>query len=140
MKGKLLIVSALLFFSLAGSAQTSNNVKLHFDGLYHTMSDSLNPFRFYLRFYTDGTVIGYTTAGNPERLIQWFSKDHPAPSKGRYALKDTAVSFSLKSEEGDVIYEGSVLPDNRLWLTVKSLINKYVGKETYFFWHVDGLK
>ncbi len=143
MKRKLLMISisALLFVSFRTSAQTvQGKAKINFDGLYHTLSDTLNPFRFYLRFYADGTVIGYTTAGNPERLIQWFSKDHKAPSKGKYALKDTIISFSLNSEEGEVQYEGSILPDSRLWLNVKSLINKYTGKEEYFFWKVDGLK
>ena len=141
MKRKLLTLLLPLVIVLVSSAQTmQRKAKINFDGLYHTYSDSLNPFRYYLRFYMNGTVIGYTTAGNPQRLIQWFSKEHQSPSKGKYVVKDSTISFSLKSEEGVVVYEGSILPDTRLWLSVKSMINKYMGKEEYFFWKVDGLK
>lgn len=141
MRRKPFLISVILFISLSCISQTSSKREnIHFDGVYHTMSDSLNPFRYYLRFYADGTVIGYTTAGNPERLVQWFSKEHKAPSKGKYEVKDTALTFSLKSEEGTVVYNGVIFPDKRLWLSVKSMINKYEGKEEYFFWPVDNLK
>ncbi len=132
----IIITAAALVLSSGASAQR----KVSYDGLYHTLSDTLDPFRFYLRFYPDGTVIGYTTAGNPQNLVRWFSKDHKAPSKGKYSLKDSTIHFTLKSEEGTVIYDGSILSDNRLWLTVSSQINKYEGKEEYFFWQVDKLK
>jgi hypothetical protein len=136
MRTKATSLFLLLFFSLTLIAQK----KLSYDGYYHTLSDSLNPFRFYLRFYEDGTVIGYTTAGNPKNLVPWFRKDHASPSKGRYTVKDSLVSFSLNSQEGLVKYEGRLLRDNRLYLDVKSLINKYEGKEEYFFWPVANLK
>jgi hypothetical protein len=125
-----------LFFSIVLHAQT----KLDYDGYYHTISDSLNPFRFYLRFYEDGTVIGYTTAGNPKNLVSWFRKDHQSPSKGRYIMRDSTLSFTLKSQEGIVRYQGRLLKDNRLFLDVKSMINNYEGKEEYYFWPVPNLK
>ncbi|HEX7844624.1 MAG TPA: hypothetical protein VF476_02420 [Chitinophagaceae bacterium] len=142
MKLKLTVFTGLLFLSFHGLSQTGATPgKINYNGFYHTQSDSLNPFRFYLRFYEDGTVIGYTTAGNPQNLVPWFKKEHKSPSKGRYQIKsDSLLSFSLKSEEGIVMYEGVLLPGNRLFLDVKSLINKYAGKEEYFFWPVENLK
>lgn len=141
MKRILLLASALLLFSLAGFAQTSiSPVKLNYGGFYHTLSDSLNPFRFYLRFYTDGTVIGTSTAGNPRNLIPWFKKDHRYVSSGTYTLTDSTIKFSLVAKEGVVQHQGRLVGNDRLWLNVKSLINKYEGKEEYFFWKVDGLK
>ncbi|MBC7889100.1 MAG: hypothetical protein H7Z13_14590 [Ferruginibacter sp.] len=131
----LLLVFVLLSFLAAGAQP-----KLSFDGYYATLPDSSNPFRYYLRFYPDGAVIGYSTAGNPNNLIPWFKKDHKAPSKGNYVLKDSTISFSLQAEEGKILYEGSVYPGNRLFFTVKSLINKYEGKEEYFFMKMEGLK
>jgi hypothetical protein len=142
MKQKLPVIALLLFISLQSISQTNIEPKrISYNGLYHTISDSLNPFRFYLRFYPDGNVIGYTTAGNPRNLIPWFKKDHKSPSKGHYIIKkDSLVSFTLKSEEGVVLYEGILLSGNRLMLDVKSMINKYQGKEEYFFWQADDLK
>ena len=114
--------------------------QIRFDGYYHTLSDSLNPFRYYLRFYEDGTVINYCTAGNPDKLLKWFSKNDNASLKGKYALKDSSISFSVKNQDGEVVYEGSIFHDDRLWMKVKSLINKYEGKEEYFFQPAAGLK
>ncbi len=136
MRLKIILLLFVICSGTAGHAQK----KVSYDGLYHTLSDTLNPFRFYLRFYDDGAVIGYTTAGNPQNLVPWFSKNHNSPSKGKYLIKDSTVSFTLKSQEGLVQYDGIILPDNRLFLHVKSLINKYEGKEEYFFWPVANLK
>lgn len=136
MKNKLIIVCLLLLNNT--TAYTQN--KLHFDGLYHTVSDSLNPFRFYLRFYADSTVIGYGTGGNPQNLLKWFSKDHASAAKGKYVLNDAEISFALQSEEGIVNHRGVLLPGNKLLLTVKSLINKFEAKEEYIFWQLDKLK
>ncbi|HEV8283724.1 MAG TPA: hypothetical protein VGQ09_05415 [Chitinophagaceae bacterium] len=140
MRPKLLLFFILFFPSLAGISQTSIKDKISYDGYYRTLPDTLNPFSYYLRFYPDGTVIGYSTAGNPNNLVSWFKKDHKSPSKGQYVLKDSTISFSLKSEEGTVLYDGIFLPDNRIFFSVKSLINKYQGKEEYFFLKMDGLK
>ena len=142
MKLKLPLVAILLFLCFQGFSQTSvSSRSIVYNGFYHTLSDSLNPFRFYLRFYEDGTVIGYTTAGNPQNLVPWFKKEHKSPSKGHYTIKaDSLLIFSLKSEEGIVIYQGMLLPGNRLSLDVKSQINKYEGREEYFFWPVANLK
>jgi hypothetical protein len=144
MKRRFLFAAILPFFSFFVSGQTSSKAaltyKLCYDGYYRTLPDTLNPFSYYLRFYDDGTVIGYSTAGNPNNLLPWFKKEHKSPSKGQYTLKDSVISFSLKSEEGTVLYDGVFLPGNRLFLTVKSLINKYQGQEEYIFLKMEGIK
>lgn len=140
---KLFSFTVLLLLAIAGKAgaQTSTAKRnLQFDGYYHTLSDTLNPFRFYLRFYPDGTVIGISTAGNPKNLVHWFKKDHQNVSKGFYNIKDTTINFLMKSPEGEVQYNGVMLKDDRLFLQVRSLINKYEGREEYFFMRMDGLK
>lgn len=123
----------LSFFSL--SAQSN----LNFNGYYyHAEDESINPFRYFLRFYADGTVITVTTAGNPENLKKWFKKDYPNIAKGTYKMKDSLISFFIKSEGGEVQYEGKLTAENKLILKVKSLINKYEGKEEYLFYKVVG--
>lgn len=136
MKPKLLIILLLFAFPLLTAAQK----KISFDGYYRTLPDTLNPFSFYLRFYPDSTVIGTSTAGNPNNLVRWFNKGHDHVSKGSYVLKDSTISFSLKADEGVVQYTGVLLPQSRLWLKVKSMINKYEAKEEYFFLKMEGLK
>ncbi len=129
----------IIFFLLV---QISTNAQdgIRYDGYYCTLTDSLNPFRYYLRFYEDGTVINYCTAGKPAMLLKWFSKNDQASLKGIYLLKDTLLNFSVKNKEGEIIYSGSLLPGNRLWMTVKSTMNKYEAKEEYFFQQADGMK
>lgn len=136
MKTKLLIFNLLLILSFVATAQK----KINFDGYYRTLPDSLNPFSFYLRFYPDGAVIGTSTAANANNLIPWFKKEHKDVSKGSYKLFDSTIKFSLAAKEGVVQYEGVLIVGNRLWLHVKSLINKYEGKEEYFFLKMTGLK
>jgi hypothetical protein len=126
-----------LLFVITGWSQK----QIRFDGYYHTLSDSLNPFRFYLRFYDDGTVISYCTAGKPETLLKWFSKNDNSSMKGKYVVKaDTTISFSVKGADGEVVYNGSLKQGGRLWMSIKSLINKYEGKEEYFFQEAQSLK
>ena len=135
-KKNLLLVAVLL---LTGPAVFSQE-RLRYDGYYSTQPDSMNPFRYYLRFYEDGTVINYCTAGNPATLLKWFSKNDQASLKGKYMLKDTLLSFSVRNKEGEIIYDGNLLPGKRLWLSVKSMLNKFEAKEEYFFHPADRMK
>ena len=128
---------------LIGSSRSNANAqdKLNFDGYYVSISDSnsMSIFKYYLRFYPDGTVIGVTTAGKPANLIPWFKKENNTPSKGQYTLTESTIKFSMSSEQGEVNYQGTLTPDNKLVLLVKSLINKYEGKEEYEFMKMDAI-
>ena len=137
MKIKIFISTVLVFCFTSISAQ---RLKLSYDGYYTTLPDTLNPFRYYLRFYPEGNVIGYSTAGNPKNLLPWFNKDHSSPSKGQYTFKDSIINFSLRSEEGNVLYNGKMINGSHLYFSVKSMINQYEAKEEYFFMKMEGLK
>jgi hypothetical protein len=137
MQLRISITGFLIFASLLGSAQN----EMSYDGYYVSIPDSnsMSMFKYYLRFYPDGTVIGVTTAGKPANLIPWFKKENNTPSKGKYTLTDSTIKFSMTSDQGEVNYQGTLTPGNKLVLLVKSLINKYEGKEEYGFMKMDAI-
>ena len=137
MKLRFLIVGLLIFVSLFVAAQK----EMSYDGYYVSIPDSnsMTMFKYYLRFYPDGTVIGVTTAGKPANLLPWFKKENKTPSKGIFSLSDSTIKFSMTSEQGEVTYNGKLTADNKLVLIVKSLINKYEGKEEYGFMKMDAI-
>ncbi len=80
MRIKIFITTLLILTAMFCAAQE----KISYDGYYVSIPDSnsMAMFKYYLRFYPDGTVIGVTTAGKPANLIPWFKKDNKTPSKG----------------------------------------------------------
>lgn len=136
MMKKFLAIGIVLFFGLSADAQ----LKISYEGYYITQPDTISPFKYYLRFYPDGSVITVTTAGKPENLTRWFTKDYKDVARGKYEFKDSSIVFFIKTDKGEVNYEGILTAENKLKLTVKSLINKYEGKEEYYFLKMDGLK
>src|SRR5437762_2155645 len=138
MRMKISITFFLIFISLCVAAQK----ELDYDGYYVSIPDSntMSMFKYYLRFYPDGTVIGVTTAGKPANLIPWFKKENKTPYKGKYTLNDSTIKFSMTSEQGEVSYDGKLTAENKIVLMVKSLINKYEGKEEYGFMKMEAIK
>jgi hypothetical protein len=138
MQLRMSIGGLLIFISLYVAAQK----EMSYDGYYVSIPDSnsITMFKYYLRFYPDGTVIGVTTAGKPANLVPWFKKENTTPSKGQYTLTDTTIKFSMTSDQGGVNYQGTLTPDNKLVLLVKSLINKYEGKEEYGFMKMEAIR
>jgi hypothetical protein len=134
---KISITVVLFLLSFSGKAQK----QLSYDGYYVSIPDSasMSMFKYYLRFYPDGTVIGVTTAGKPANLVPWFKKENKTPSKGTYVVSDSTVKFSMTSDQGEVNYDGKLSADNKLVLIVKSLINKYEGKEEYGFLKMEAI-
>src|SRR5436190_4974782 len=138
MRMKISIAIFLVLFSMSSKAQK----EMSYDGYYVSIPDStsMSMFKYYLRFYPDGTVIGVTTAGKPVNLITWFKKEDKTPSKGAFTFTDSTIKFSMPSEQGEVNYDGKITGDNKLVLKVKSLINKYEGKEEYAFMKMEAIK
>jgi len=134
-------VSIAIFF-LVVSFWASAQKELSYDGYYVSIPDSntMSMFKYYLRFYPDSTVIGVTTAGKPDNLLPWFKKENKTPSKGKFMLSGNTIKFSMTSEQGEVTYDGMLTSENKLVLTVKSLINKYQGKEEYGFMKMEAIK
>src|SRR5215467_4581670 len=87
------ISGLLIFISLLAASQK----EMSYDGYYVSIPDSnsMSMFKYYLRFYPDGTVIGVTTAGKPANLVPWFKKENNTPSKGKYTLSDSTIKFSM---------------------------------------------
>src|SRR5204863_9104585 len=104
MRMKISIAIFLVLFSMSSKAQK----EMSYDGYYVSIPDSnsYSMFKYYLRFYPDGTVIGVNTAGKPDNLIPWFKKENKTPYKGKYTLTDSSLKFSMVSEQGEVIYDG----------------------------------
>jgi len=138
MRMRTLITISAIFISFYCTAQK----ELSYDGYYVSIPDTntMSVFKYYLRFYADGTVIGVTTAGKPSNLVPWFKKENKTPYKGTYTVTDSVIKFSMTSEQGAVNYDGRLTSDNKLELKVKSLINKYEGKEEYGFMKMDTIK
>ena len=135
---KISVTIFLLVISFSSKAQK----ELSYDGYYVSIPDSntMSIFKYYLRFYPDSTVIGVTTAGKPDNLVPWFKKENKTPSKGKFMLSGNTIRFSMTSEQGEVTYDGMLTSENKLVLTVKSLINKYQGKEEYGFMKMEAIK
>ena len=99
----------LIIFPVVISLKSSCQKELSYDGYYVSVPDSntISLFKYYLRFYPDGTVIGVNTAGKPDNLIPWFKKENKTPYKGQYLISDSTIKFSMVSEQGEVDYKGS---------------------------------
>jgi hypothetical protein len=131
----------VIFYSV--NAQNKKIVSVRFDGFYQSTVDMTalpddKSWR-YLRFYPNGKVISVTSTGNASDLKNWFSiKKHL--DFGYWELNENRLYFSTTSNEGTVIYDGFVINKFYLELKIKSLINGYADKETYYFVKMPGLK
>lgn len=119
-------------WSLEVYSQTKES--LRFDGLYQTETDGDS--RSFLRFYEDGTVISVTSPSEAKDLITWFRKEDynkPYHSKGKYEIRDKNIYFTTSSEDGTVVFQGTVTNGYTITLKIKSLINSHEHEETYYF-------
>lgn len=134
-------IPVVFFLPLLFCTEVKAQLKMSYDGYYiYDQPDKNNQFKYYLRFYPDGTVITVTTAGKPENLVRWFTKDYKDVAKGKFELDDSTITFFIRTDKGEINYSGTLSPENRMLLTVKSAINKYEGKEEYYFLKMEGLK
>src|SRR5258708_5823801 len=94
MRIKISITIFLIVISLFSAAQK----EMKYDGYYVSMPDSnsISMFKYYLRFYPDGTVIGVNTAGKPDNLIPWFKKEN----KHVLNVKNIINKYEAKEEYG----------------------------------------
>ena len=60
----------------------------------------------YLRFYSDGTVIGVSSTGTPAQIEPWFKA--PYRNSGKFSLEGFSVKFSLTDAAATVDYDGVV--------------------------------
>jgi len=101
-------------------------------GLYQSDDDDT---RYFLRLYSDGTVIEVATTSDatPDDVERWFHR--PYRSSGTYQIQGSAIQFSIQSPEGAVGYQGQI-QGTVLTLDSFSHINGYRGHKVY---HLVGL-
>jgi hypothetical protein len=101
-------------------------------GLYQSDDDDT---RYFLRLYSDGTVIEVATTSDatPDDVERWFHR--PYRSSGTYQIQGAAIQFSIQSPEGAVDYQGQI-QGTVLTLDSFSHINGYRGHKVY---HLVGL-
>jgi hypothetical protein len=127
MKRAEIITFIFLFSIFQAFSQTPKTVR--FDGLYQ--SETYNNFRYFLRFYSDSTVISATSNGEVNDIIKWLKK--PFDQQGQYEIKGNKIYFSTTSDFGTVVYEGVIDSEYKLQLKVKSLINGHLDEKLYYF-------
>ena len=98
----------------SGDLQADQNRRgLRFMGVYRAE-------KYYLRFYSDGTVISAKTTARPDQLAVWFGKSNKNLSRGQYSVdsQDT-IRFYCPTEHGTVLYKGTLRAN---LLTVQSAV------------------
>jgi hypothetical protein len=112
----------------------AGDAALKHGGVYRgkTQGNAAEPNWAYLRFYEDGTVISVTSTGQPEELKKWFQAGHPGVSKGTVKQEGDAISFTTKSEVGEVEYQGKIKGET-LKLEIHSRINDHKSKDEFKF-------
>jgi hypothetical protein len=69
----------LLLVLVAGCATPSirsADTVLRYDGIYSSLGEESGDYWYYLRFFSDGTVITVSSTGQPEEFRKWFYKEH----------------------------------------------------------------
>lgn len=87
-----------------------------------------SPVPDYLRFYSDGTVIGVNAIGTPGEIASWFKA--PYSFFGHYSISGSCCHTNLKGWEGTNDYEG-VVQGSALQLNVFSHLGNQHIKQYY---------
>ena len=129
----------ITFLSCQTGSKQLNSPSLQFDGLYFTKkntSDDTNHYRYYLRFYKNGKVIGSASSGEPKDVMKWLNMQTNNLSLGEYVIKKNRISFDLKSELGEVSYKGEIF-NKKLNLSSESKINGFKSTNQYKFQNMN---
>ena len=99
-------VPFLIAFLWCGLFFGCTTARVHLNGVYWADQEGTQEV---LRFYDDGTVIGVDViGGRPQRVAQWFNRQHEECSHGEYHVQGRLISFYLENPRGRVLYEGHV--------------------------------
>lgn len=96
--------------SIQGYADS--DAALRFDGIYQSQLEQSadNQYRYFFRFYSDGTVIG-TPVVDPKvtpKLQKWFAKENEQLAVGHYVVSGAHIEFTTKSVNAETKYFGEV--------------------------------
>jgi len=125
----------MMFVSCKTSSQQLVQHSLKFDGLYFTEkieSDHAESYRYYLRFYENGKVIGSSSTGEPKEVKEWLITSSDNLSVGEYVITGNEIAFDLTTKSGTVSYKGTIAA-NQLTLLSESQINGFKSTKQYKF-------
>ncbi len=93
------------------TAQESMVSMVLVDGIYQSrrISEGGLNYWYYLRFYSDGTVITCSSTGQQNQIVHWFNKENSLVSVGHYKIMGSLISFSVSSDCGVVDYAGEIV-------------------------------
>lgn len=80
------------------------NSRLLFNGVYQYKDEG---YSSYLRFFSDGKVVGTSSTGNPVQVSRWLN--HDFDNNGFYTVNDNIINFTLTCSNGRVSYSGRLL-------------------------------
>jgi hypothetical protein len=130
MRQILLLVVVTILTGCAAVRHHEAAAPLRFDGVYQ--SERIDDYYYYLRFFSDGTVIEVSSTDQPEALRKWFSRGHPGVSTGVVRIEGSHLGFSVTSDVGVVDYTGEIEGD-QLRLDSYSHINRHQDRRWYSF-------
>lgn len=102
------VVCGILSIAFVGCKKESTTpaVNVLTNGIY--MSEKIEDYNCYLRFYDDKTVIGVTSTGTPAQISSWFTKDGKDMNAGMYSMENDSIFFTLTNSYGSVDYSGLI--------------------------------
>lgn len=128
--------------SESGSNNSNENDVVRTDGIYATkMLENENTgdnYRFFLRFYDDGSVISVTSSGTPDEIAGWFKKGHEHVGEGNWEANGKQLQFSTSSKSGTTTYAGEAEDSRHLNLHITNDSNDNEEDVKFSFYESEG--
>jgi len=147
MKKKIQIVLMLILFQFfcincskdegeKNNVEKIASVSINCNGLYY-YSNAVDD-NYYLRFYSDSTVIDVSSTGNLTQVAKWFNRDKFGLAVGKYkVVKDSIIFVTTMPGYGDLNYSGLINNDRtEIDLEIYSPVNKKGSKHIFKFFPV----
>jgi hypothetical protein len=128
-----MVALLVLMFTTLPGARAATQLGPRFDGLYQSVTDQMvqgddgQPVHstFWMRFYTDGTVLAATTQGGTASVVQkWLVPGSNAYiPQGKFTVAGNSIKFTVTTPLGTVDYDGTIDGD-QITFNVQSHINQ----------------
>jgi hypothetical protein len=136
----LFLTITLLSCNQSETEEEGDEAPIHY-GIYQTKlitgKTESEKYRYFLRFYEDGTVISMTSGGTADDVKKWFKKNHESVATGQYKIKGDKISFTTSSSYGENKYTGTLQDKETLQLNVSSDNNEEGTEHTFSFADAD---
>jgi hypothetical protein len=114
------LFALLLLVSFLSCSDNKDSGPISYSGIYQTKKlenkNTGDKYRYFLKFYKDGTVISVTANGTADDLKSWFKKGHENVGEGQYEIEDDEITFTTSSTYGEIDYSGTIEDKNTLKL------------------------